>query len=265
MDEKKLYLAWQDPKNRSWYPVGILTMGEDSTYRFIYTKGARISRNFVPFGRMANLNSVYESRELFPLFSNRLLSDARPEYRKCLKWLDVVDSDYKAWDMLAMTEGIRATDTLEVFKCPAPNSKGEYEVDFFSHGLRHAAKRVTERVNNLNKGDRLFLAHDLQNMYDPMAMALRTDDPVEFIGYCPRYLSRDFEELLRKNNPMDVVVTVERVNRDAPLNLRLLCKIISPWPKDFQPCSEDTFKPLAGYSNEVVPNSKTPAGTAGVS
>jgi len=264
METKKLYLAWQDPRNRSWYPVGILTMDEKHTYRFVYTKGVMSSENFVPFGRMRDFYSVYESKDLFPLFSNRLLSDSRPEYKKHLKWLDVIDDDYKVWAMLAMTEGIRATDTLEVFKCPTPNSKGEYEVDFFSHGLRHVAKRVSERVNNLNKGERLFLAYDMQNMYDPTAMALRTADPVEFIGYCPRYLSRDFKELLYKNDPMDVVLTVERVNEDAPLNLRLLCKLISPWPKDFQPCSDDTFKPLAKYPSEVVPNSGTPASAAGI-
>jgi hypothetical protein len=186
METKKLYLAWQDPRNRSWYPVGILTMDEKHTYRFVYTKGVMSSENFVPFGRMRDFYSVYESKDLFPLFSNRLLSDSRPEYKKHLKWLDVIDDDYKVWAMLAMTEGIRATDTLEVFKCPTPNSKGEYEVDFFSHGLRHVAKRVSERVNNLNKGERLFLAYDMQNMYDPTAMALRTADPVEFIAATSR-------------------------------------------------------------------------------
>lgn len=269
MEVKQLYLAWQDPKNRSWYPVGVLTIDENRTYpyRFVYTKGARSTENFVPFVGMTDPYSVYESKDLFPLFSNRLLSDSRPEYKKYLRWLHFDENADNTFDMLAMTEGIRATDTLELFKCPTPNSKGEYEIDFFSHGLRHVAKHVIERVNHLRKGERLFLARDMQNRYDSWAMALRTDDPVEFIGYCPRYLSPDFWQLLEKNRAMDVLVTVERVNEDAPLNLRLLCKLVAPWPKGFQPCSDDEFKPLVEYSYLLKsrPKIETPVAFTGVS
>lgn len=268
MEQKKLYLAWQDPEKRSWYPVGVLTIDENGVYRFSYTKGALSSDNFVPFVGMTDHDSVYESRkDLFPLFSNRLLSDSRPEYKKYLRWLGVSEDEDNPLDMLAMTEGIRATDTLEVFKCPTPNSKGEYEIDFFSHGLRHLARRVIERVNHLKKGERLFLARDMQNKHDSWAMALRTDDPVEFAGYCPRYLSHDFWQLLEENRAMDVLVTVERVNEDAPFNLRLLCKLVAPWPKDFQPCSDDKFKPLVEYSHLLKsrPKNETPAAFAGVS
>jgi hypothetical protein len=269
MEVKQLYLAWQDPKNRSWYPVGVLTIDENRTYpyRFVYTKGALSTENFVPFVGMTDPDSAYESKALFPLFSNRLLSDSRPEYKKYLRWLHFDENADNTFDMLAMTEGSRATDTLELFKCPTPNSEGKYEIDFFSHGLRHVAKHVIERVNHLKKGERLFLARDMQNKYDSMAMALRTDDPVEFVGYCPRYLSPDFWQLLEDNDAMDVLVTVERVNEDAPLNLRLLCKLVAPWPAGFQPCSDDKFKPLVEYSHGVksLPKIETPVGITGVS
>ncbi len=253
MEEKKLFLAWQDPTNRSWRPVGILSLGQDGTFRFIYTEGARTSKNFVPFSGMEDLDSVYESEGLLPLFSNRLLSDSRPEYGKLLKWLNIKGTEGGSilLDMLAMTEGIRATDTFEVFKCPVKNPAGQYEVHFFSHGLRYVAKRAVERVNSLGRGERLFLALDEQNRYDEYAVALRTDDPVEFVGYCPRYLSRDFRKLLEQNKPKDAIVTVERVNKEAPLNLRLLCKLVAPWPDGFQPCSEENYKPLADYSYQV--------------
>ena len=253
MGVTKLYVARQDPKNRSWYPLGILTVDENDIYRFVYTKGTQSMKNFVFLGRMTDFDAVYESKDLFPLFRNRLLSDSRPEYKEYLKWLGINKDEDSPLNILAMTEGIRATDTLEVFKYPTPNSKGEYEVDFFSHGLRYVSKRVLERVNHLKKGERLFLAFDMQNEYDSKAMALRTDDPVEFVGYCPRYLAPDFLKLLEKNKATDTLVTVVRVNKDAPLNLRLLCKLVAPWPKDFHPFSDDTFKPLVEYSHPVEP------------
>ena len=123
MEVKQLYLAWQNPKNRSWHPVGVLTIDENGTNRFVYTKGAQSSENFAFFGRMTDPFSVYESKELFPLFKNRLLAESRPEYKKYLKWLDIGEDEDNPFNMLAMTEGIKATDTLEVFKCPTPNDK----------------------------------------------------------------------------------------------------------------------------------------------
>jgi hypothetical protein len=35
------------------------------------------------------------------------------------------------------------------------------------------------------------------------------------------------------------------VNRDAPLQQRLLCRMQSCWPDDFQPCSGHEFQPIA--------------------
>ena len=246
METKKLYLAWQDPTDHSWRPVGILTLTAEGTFRFAYTEGARDSENFVPFSGMRDLSAVYESDVLFPLFSNRLLSESRPEYGRMLKWLNIdgVERRNVLLDMLAMTEGIRATDTFEVFKCPARNPAGRYEVDFFSHGLRYLGRQALERIGSLRHGERLFLALDEQNRHDRYAVLLRTDDSVELVGYSPRYLGRDFRGLLKENGPRDVLVTVERVNREAPLNLRLLCKLLAPWPDGFEPCSDNSYKPL---------------------
>ena len=35
---KTLYLAWQDPKDRRWFPVGRLSF-DGEVYQFVYTKG----------------------------------------------------------------------------------------------------------------------------------------------------------------------------------------------------------------------------------
>jgi len=228
MTVKELYLAWEDPIDRKWLPVGCLTIDDNNIYRFVYTKGAESSRNFVPFARMDQLDKVYTSETLFPLFSNRLLLDSRPEKKNYKEWLDIEENECDPLTMLAITEGIRGTDTFEVFPYPKPNDEGQYAVKFLSHGLRYLPEYVIERINNLQKGDRLFILPDIQNSYDPMALALRTDDPVEMVGYCPRYLSPDFYELLEKTRTIDIEVSVERANVDAPFQLRLLCKIVAP-------------------------------------
>ena len=241
---KKLYLAWQDRDNRQWYPVGCLTF-DNNMYRFAYTKGAGKSPRFIPFGRMTNLKAVYESDELFPLFANRLLSKSRPEYKDYLKWLELEDDNNNPLDMLALTEGLRGTDSLEVFQCPIRTKDGKYEVRFFSHGIRHLPEYAINRVNNLKTGEKLFLMRDIQNPHHSLAIALRTNDPIIIIGYCPRYLSDDFNHIIDSCGGNCPEVTVSQVNTEAPSQLRLLCKFKSIWPESFQPCSTELYQELA--------------------
>lgn len=240
---KALFVAWQDPTSRRWIPVGRLTY-ENGTYKFVYTRGATESESFTPFGRMVDLNSAYVSDVLFPLFANRVLPKSRPEYSDYLRWLGLDQREHDELEVLARSGGQRATDTLEIFPCPEPTADKHYEVFFFSHGLRHLIPENQARVNELHVGERLFLMRDLQNEHDVMALLLRTDDPISIVGYCPRYYSAEFSRLLGSVDQSHVRVTVEQVNPDAPMQLRLLCKLTAPWPANFVACATDQFQPL---------------------
>ena len=241
---KVLYLAWQDPDSREWLTVGKLSVDRD-IFRFVYTKGATRSKNFIPFGSMRDLHEVYKARNLFPLFDNRLISKKRQEYQDFLRWLDLREDEADPLVILARTEGVRETDSLTVFPCPERDPDGKYVVHFFSHGVRHLLDEARVRIGKLRPGERLFLMPDPQNPYDTYAIALRTDEPASIVGYCPRYISRDFLAVLA-NDPDAVHVRVKRVNVEAPIQLRLLCSLTAEWPENFKPCSSDDFTELAG-------------------
>lgn len=241
---KALFVAWQEPNSRRWIPVGRLTY-ENGAYRFVYTRGAKESKNFTPFGRMVDLDAAYVSEALFPLFANRVLPKTRPEYRDYLRWLGLSEQEHNELEVLARSGGLRATDTLEIIPCPEPTKDKSYEVFFFSHGLRHLSTKDQARVNELNAGERLYLMQDMQNEHDAMALLLRTNDPVSVVGYCPRYYSGEFSKLLKSVGANDVRVLVEQVNPDAPMQLRLLCKLHAPWPANFSACAMEQFQPLA--------------------
>lgn len=241
---KALFVAYQDSSSRQWAPVGRLTR-EDGRYHFAYTRGAREFKNFVPFGRMTDLNAEYVSEKLFPLFANRVLPKSRPEYADYLHWLGLSQASHDALEELARTGGLRATDNLELIPCPAPTDGNRYEVFFFARGLRHLSKDCQDRTLKLVSGERLYLAQDLQNGFDNTALLVRTDDPVTLVGYAPRYYSSDFTRLIKEVEPNQVAVTVERVNADAPLQYRVLCKLSAPWPSGFSPCESGDFEVLA--------------------
>ena len=121
---------------------------------------------------------------------------------------------------LARSGGKRATDELCVYPHPEINGQGEVELFFLSHGLRYLDETALQRIDSLQAGDRLSLRREDDNSHDRFALLLETEEPVT-VGYCPRYLSRD---LCRIMTTTDVQLSVERLNKDAPVQFRLLCR-----------------------------------------
>lgn len=257
---KTLFLAWQDTSGLRWFTIGRLTLNA-TTYEFVYTNGALEAKReagFQPLPSFPNLYEVYRSEELFPVFSNRLISPTRPDYGAFVDWLSLRDFERQPMAILARSGGKRMTDLLEVFPFPDDDGTGVYQVYFFVHGLSHAAPASIERALQLETGEELLLMHDLQNPRDPEALSLRTAETepgdMYLMGYCPRYFLPDIRKLMKVNRDLPSV-NVEKVNKPpAPLQFRLLCRMTMKWPRDFQPFSDYTYQPLNGkQSDPIVP------------
>jgi hypothetical protein len=238
---KALFVAYQDTVSRTWTPVARLTH-DGKYYHFSYTRGAKNLPDFVPFGRMNELDAEYVSEEIFPLFKNRLLPKSRPEYKDYLNWLGLSGVSHDVLEELGRTGGLRATDSLELIPCPEPTSSNQYEVYFFCRGLRHMSADSQARSLALVKGEQLYLTKDIQNVSDGMALILRTEEPVTLVGYVPRYYSAEFSRLIDLVGADAPKVTVEKVNADAPVQYRVLCKFSAPWPVQFQPCQAGLYE-----------------------
>lgn len=241
---KSLYVAIQDHDSRKWSPVARVRKQGD-LYRLNYTGGAKDLAGFKGFGLMKSLDKEYVSHEIFPLLKNRVLAAGRPESKRLIGWLGLGEGEYDAFEELARTGGVRATDTIELIPEPEPTSQNRYEAYFFVRGARHLPPSTEEVINHLQVGDRLYLMKDVQNEVDPYALLLRTKDPISVIGYAPRYYSEDFSILASGDDVTEACVTVEQINPDAPLAYRILCKINAPWPKSFTPCESSKFTSLA--------------------
>jgi hypothetical protein len=243
-----VYVAWRSGGDNTgnWGPVGKLER-IDSGYRFVYTQGARKLEGFQPFPGMDNLEAVYESAELFPLFANRLLAPSRPEYQSYLEWGGFnPDNPPDPIALLSITEGRRTTDQIEIVPCPLPDGEGCYLTKFFLHGIRWTAPQAVERINRLQPGERLGLMPDINNPVDPNAVAVRTMDTAgnHIIGYVPRYFAHDVRELCLSCGPEATQLMVERVNTNAPLQFRLLCRLRACWPDHFEPCTSELYRPI---------------------
>ena len=252
-----LFLAWQAPQSRRWYPIGRLDR-TGGVYRFAYTEGVRAAQaesEFRPLVSFPDLHTVYQSDEIFPLFANRVLSPNRPDYGEFVEWLSLTEHEADPMAILARSGGHRSTDRLEIFPCPSRADGGPLRVHFFVHGLRHQTPQAQERVTRLEPGERLRLCWDQQNTRDDAARNLRTDEvedgDMHYVGYLPRYLAHDVGRL-----PIDADtprVEVERVNPAAPIHFRLLCRMTADWPDGFEPFEAPEYRPLAASAEAERP------------
>lgn len=245
--KQALYVAWRtrDRNSPAWGPVGCLEF-DAGIYRFFYTRGAKTLSGFPRFPQMDDLYRVYESEELFPLFKNRLLSKRRPEYEDYLRWSGFSFGELpEPLALLAVTEGQRQTDAIEVFPCPQQASDGCYLNRFFLHGVRWISDTGREYLRGkLDEGENLKLVPEPENTYDRMAVAVYDNDGQVKLGYAPRYLAKEIRTLQDKCGLEAVTLSAYRLNRDAPLQQYVLCQMHACWPDGFEPCQGEAFRPL---------------------
>lgn len=243
-----LFLAWQNPgHSRAWYPIGRLDAdGVNGPYHFHYIRGvekAQKEAGLQPLISFPDLKKRYESNELFPLFKNRLLSSEREEFVEFLKTLGLDESKADPLTILAITEGKRQTDTLEVFPKIMVNEDNKFHCRFFLHGWRHVSSAAQERISRLEKGESLQVAFEMNNPATGLAIQLETQD-YHMIGWTPRYLILDLVWAIGQSF-QDVSAMVIRVNPEpAPFQQRVLIEMTGTWPKEFEPMTSEDFMAL---------------------
>lgn len=238
---QELILSWQDTETGQWFLIGRFSKHDDA-YTFIYVKGAEQAKEhgFFELPSMPDLYAEYSYNDIFPLLKNRILDKSRPDRGEFLKWLNIdIDSNNLDFEELAKTGGIKATDNLCLFPMPVKKNN-QYILEFFSQGVSHLTQNTQDRIAKLKVGEKLFFCADLENLQDEDAHMLRTQDPVEFVGYCPKYFAKDFEKLFNLSKE-SFSIKVKQINKNAPEQLRLLCEITCDWHQDFSPFVEDEF------------------------
>lgn len=250
MTMRKLFLTWQDKKSRKWFPIGQLTF-DGKIYSFFYIKGAldaQAAAGFQPLVSFPDFREVYESDELFPMFANRVMPSSRPEYQQTIEFLSLPQDSHDSLAFLARSGGAKVTDNFEIF-CYPKMENGKFHLHFFAHGLRYLPQCSIERISKMQREDRLLLAHDFQNPFEPGALLLRTHDNL-IVGFCPSYLLDDMNKMRRED---EIEVCVERVNNEsAPLQFRLMCRLIFPQICEYKPFSTGNYAPVVSEIRRTI-------------
>ena len=229
-----LYLAWQAPENRRWFPVGRLDAeptGEASRYEFSYIEGALEAcemADFLMVPGFPELDTPYRSEKLFPFFENRLMNRRRPERAEYLRGLGL---DPHRWDPvseLAAPFNHAHGNGFEVYRDIVPDGEGDFRTQFVVHGLRYTNSHSIERTERLEVGEELRLSLELNNPATGHAVTVKTADQY-LIGWLPRYLVdvvyQDGGWLVR-----DPEVRVAQLNLSGSLSHRVLVNFAGRLP-----------------------------------
>lgn len=240
---KTLFLAWQAPDVRHWFPVGRLDADpEHANFIFQYTQGALEAkeRGFHPMPSFPQIDRSYQSEELFPMFKNRVLGAQRKDFGEYLRTLALEHND--PIEILSITGGERQTDSFEVFPKINKQLDGSFHCRFFLHGLRHMSDPAQKRAMVLREGEELGVSIELTNPKTGLAIQLTSQD-YEFVGWTPRYLVSD---LLKSLADVSMIkATVVKVNpSDVPVNRRVLVEFQGHLPHDVQPMTDAQFQPI---------------------
>lgn len=184
---RRLYVTWRHPAG-SILPVGLLTQRADSDnliYEFAYLKLAEQQVAFEPLPGLPDLHRRYESPRLFPVFANRQVPRERPDYDAFVQQLDL-DAEADPFEVLARSEGRRATDRIEVFAAPTRTDDRLVSL-FFARGVRHL-DGAGQAIDALHEGDELTLVDDPDNEFNPRALLLNTRTG-QAVGFAPDYLA----------------------------------------------------------------------------
>lgn len=237
---KSVFVVWKYFQDGMWHPVAKLTRTE-KLYRLNYTLGSNHPR-FVPFPRMQDRSKIYTSKELFAFFRNRILPKSRPEFKKVLEWSDMDVESYDELELLGITGGARQTDQFRIIAQPQLTDTKNYKIKFFINGIRHLPDSGIERISRLENGDELMFHFENSNEHDCNAVFATTSDEEQTkVGYCPKYFNSDIRALMRDPNLKNYVLTVSKVNMDAPAPYKLLCEFVTTWPVGFLPQMSEEY------------------------
>lgn len=240
---RTLFLAWQAPSDRAWFPVGRLDADtERAFYRFCYTRGAADAQSagFHPIASFPALTECYQSSELFPTFKNRVLGRQRRDFASYLASLALDTPD--PIEILSVSGGERQTDSFEVFPKIEKAADGSFCCRFFLHGLRHMSATAQARAECLVEGEALGVSLELNNPKYGLAIQLTSQD-YEFLGWTPRYIVTDILKAINRTH--DLSAKVVKINAaEVPQNRRVLVELRGVLPQDYEPMADEMFLPI---------------------
>ena len=193
-----LYLIWKCEETRRQYIVGQLTRNGQYEFNYCEEIEEALKAGFKTLISFEDLNQIYTSKELFPVFSSRLPDRKRKDIDKILEKYGL--QEYDSYQLLKRSGAKLPIDNIQ-FIDPILNFEEAFEKVFYLAGARHYLEckgKLCTKENRVTRGDEVFLQHEKENPYDSNAVCVKdVDDRV--LGYVPRYYSKAILRFMGEN------------------------------------------------------------------
>lgn len=144
------------------------------------------------------LNVVYKSENLFPVFSSRLPDKKRKDIKRILEKYGL--EEYDSYQLLKKSGAKLPIDNLQ-FIDPILNYESNFEKIFYVAGVRHYlgcnGNQCRDAIQ-VTRGDEVFLEHEVDNPYDKNAIRV-VNMQQKVLGYVPRYYSQAFVKFIEED------------------------------------------------------------------
>lgn len=201
--------------------IGFLAF-ENGEYSFEYIRKSVESDWFAPLPGLSNSASAYRSRQLFPIFAERVISSRRPDRPEALRALGL-PADAAPFEVLNRTGGRRVGDTIELVPMPEVSADGSFSQLFLVHGVRHRSEDAQRRISQLQPGEELCLNPDRANSVNALAVQVEDCEGLT-LGFVPDPLANFVQDVLA--DPRGHRLSVEQANGPAVgYHFRLLARL----------------------------------------
>mgnify|MGYP005780872841 CR=1 FL=1 len=209
---RELWLIWRQPDKRRRYKIGLLSYNGSYTFKYVNPElDEALEDGFLFFPGFENLDKTYKSEKLFANVETRLPNSKRPDYLEILN-IYGLNKNSSLFEILKATKGRLITDNYE-FVPVFDKDKIEFDVagTKYAEDLKECCKYI--HINN-----KLKLVLDGNNEYDKYAIKvyLPCNNKDYFLGYVPRYYSKELTELLSKDMPYSAMV--ESLNFESEIS-----------------------------------------------
>jgi hypothetical protein len=239
---RRFLVLWQEADSRRFQHVGTLEHSsrtspqDDGFYTFVYSPMGAGTARFPGFPSFPDRQRTYVSRDLFPMFANRVMTSRRDGYQDYLHSIGLSSPQAEPFEVLTRTWGQQATDHIQLLPVPVVQN-GILTGLFQVHGGRHVDPDGT-RLAAVRAGDALFLGAEPDNAVNPLAVLVGSQPHPNLqhaLGYLPDVFASLVTVLMRSAGALRI--TAERVNAgmDNPraTSIRLLARLDAEVPPDF--------------------------------
>lgn len=219
-----LYLIWKSEKNRRQYIIGELSKNTHYEFKYCSEVAEAQKEGFAPLLSFPELEEVYCSNVLFPVFESRLPDRKRKDMEKILEKYEL--KEYEPYQLLKRSGARLPIDSL-YFIDPIIDTGKTFKRKFHMAGVRHyigCDGKECDKSLEITTGEDVILELEPNNAKDRKAVKV-LNGKKQMLGYIPRYYSGSVFDMINEGRKLKCTVLNVDKNKSCDECIKLMLEV----------------------------------------